>query len=146
MKDVLITIKGTQGIDNDSETVELTTLGKFGLKDGMKMISYEESEIIGAKGIKTFLRVKDDNTVILQRKGPVESRLTIQEGVRNTCFYGTQFGNMTIGIFGETVKCDLSPEGGTVKMSYTIDTNLQLVSRNTVEISVKEVEKECQKL
>lgn len=140
MKDVLISIKGTQGIDDTSDTVQLTTIGKLGFKNGMVMLSYEESEIVGAKGIKTLLRVKDSDTMILQRTGPVQSRLTIQKGVRNNCFYSTQFGDMMIGIFGETVECNMTPQGGTVKMSYTIDTNLQLVSRNVVEISVKEVE------
>ena len=139
MKDVLITVKGTQGIDDQSEVIELTTVGKMGFKNGMVMLSYEESEMVGAKGIKTLLRVKDNDTVILQRTGPVESRLTIQKGVRNSCFYSTQFGDMMIGIFGEKVECDIKPEGGTVKMSYTIDSNLQLISRNVVEISVKEV-------
>ncbi len=139
MKDVLITVKGTQGIDDQSEVIELTTVGKMGFKNGMVMLSYEESEMVGAKGIKTLLRVKDNDTVILQRTGPVESRLTIQKGVRNSCFYSTQFGDMMIGIFGEKVECNITPDGGTVKMSYTIDSNLQLISRNVVEISVKEV-------
>lgn len=145
MKDVLISIKGTQGVDGNNDVVELTTVGKMGFKDGMVMLSYEESEIIGAKGIKTLLRVKNSDTVILQRTGPVQSRLTIQKGVRNSCFYSTQFGDMMIGIFGETVECNIRPDGGTVKMAYTIDSNLQLVSRNVVEISVKEVEQGCQK-
>ena len=35
MKNVMITVKGVQGIDDEKDTVELTTEGKFGKKDGI---------------------------------------------------------------------------------------------------------------
>ena len=34
MKDVIISISGEQGIDNESDTIELTTVGRFGEKHG----------------------------------------------------------------------------------------------------------------
>lgn len=142
MKEVLINIKGTQGLDDNTEVIELTTVGKMGFKDGMVMLSYEESELSGAKGIKTNLRVKNSDTVILQRSGEMTSRLVVEKNVRNSCFYSTGFGEMVIGIYGEGIENNLTPSGGTLKMTYTIDSNLQLISRNIVEITVKEVEKD----
>ena len=44
------------------------------------------------------------------------------------------------GIFGEKIENNLTEQGGKLYMSYTIDSNLQLVSRNVVEINVREVE------
>lgn len=139
MKEVLIKIKGTQGLDGDTDSVELTTVGKMGVKEGQFLLTYDESEMLGVKGIKTSLMVKNDNTVILKRSGGYTSRLVVEEGVRNSCFYSTPHGDMVIGIFGESVSHTLSDKGGTVSMSYTIDSNLKLISRNTVEISVKGV-------
>lgn len=139
MKEVLIKITGTQGLDGDTDSVELTTVGKLGIKEGQFWLTYDESEMLGVKGIKTSLMVKDDNTVILKRSGGYTSRLVVEEGVRNSCFYSTPHGDLVIGIFGESVSHNLTDEGGTLNMSYTIDSNLQLISRNTVEISVKGV-------
>ena len=137
MKDVIIKIVGKQGMDDDVDSIELTTVGKMGIKDGKFLLTYDESEMLGVKGVKTSLMVKDDDTVILQRSGGYMSRLVIEKGARNSCFYSTPQGDLVIGIFGENVVHNLTESGGTLNMSYTIDSNLELISRNTVEISVK---------
>jgi len=139
MKNVLIKITGTQGLGDETDSVELTTEGKMGIKDGKFLLTYDESELLGVKGIKTSLMVKDADTVILQRSGGYTSRLVVQKGVRNSCFYSTPQGDLMLGIFGESVSSNLTSDGGTVNMSYTIDSNLQLISRNSVEISVRGV-------
>ena len=138
-KDVLISIKGTQGIDDNTDTIELTTIGRFGKRDQSFFMSYDESEISGLGNVKTVLHVRNDGSVVLQRSGEYESRLTIQSGVRNTCFYNTPYGDMVIGIFGESVQNSLNTDGGELSFSYTIDSNLQLISHNVIEISVKGV-------
>lgn len=141
MKDVIINIKGTQGIDGQTDTIDFTTDGRFGEKDGSFLISYDESEILGMKNVKTCLYIKLDNSVILQRSGSLESRLVVEEGIRSTCFYSTPHGDLLIGIFGETVSHDLKKNGGNILMKYTVDSNLNLISRNTVNITVREVKK-----
>lgn len=140
MKDVIISISGEQGIDNDSDVIELTTVGRFGEKNGSYYLSYDETEMLGTGGsVKTGIYIKPDKSVILQRTGSVESRLVVEEGKRSVCFYNTSAGELLIGIFGEKVKTDLTPCGGEISMKYTIDSNLRLVSRNYVKISVREV-------
>ena len=143
MKDVIINIKGEQGTDDNQETVELTTDGRFGEKNGSYFISYDESEMLGLGDVKTCLYIKPDKSVVLQRSGAVESRLIVEEGKRSICCYSTPHGDLTIGIFGEFVKTELSGSGGNISMRYTIDSELKLISRNTVNISVREVKK-CQ--
>ena len=70
----------------------------------------------------------------------MESRLVVEEGKRSTCYYNTPQGELLIGIFGESVKTELNSGGGKIHMKYTIDSNLNLISRNTVDISVKGAE------
>lgn len=139
MKDFLIKIKGMQELDGDKDTIELTTIGKYGFKNGTCFISYDDSEMLGIDNVKTVVHIKEDNTVVLQRNGGINSRLTVKEGKRSTSFYSTVHGEMMIGIFGESIEKNLGNNGGFLKMRYTIDSNLKLVSRNTIEISVKEV-------
>ena len=45
-----------------------------------------------------------------------------------------------LGIFGENITNDLNKNGGDLSMCYTIDIENAFISRNTVEISIKEVE------
>ena len=140
MKDVIIKITGMQGIEDQDDTIELTTVGRLGFRKGSILLSYEEGEMMGVNGVKTTLHIKDDNTVILQRSGAIASKLVVQKGVRNNCFYNTPQGEIMIGIFGENIRHNLTSEGGHLEMSYTIDSNLNLISRNKVEITVREVE------
>lgn len=135
MKDVLISIKGNDG----GEAIELMTDGRFGEKNGSYFLTYDETEMLGMGRVKTSIYIKPDNSVILQRTGAVESRLVVEEGKRSVCAYNTEVGELLIGILGESVKTNLTADGGDISMKYTIDSNLKLVSRNTVKISVRGV-------
>ena len=140
IKDVLISIKGTQGLEDNTDTVEFMTDGRFGINDGEYFISYDESAMLDSgEEVKTYLYLKSDNSVIIQRNGAVKSKILIEEGKRNTSFYTTPYGNLTIGVFGEAIQHNLSVFGGEITLKYTLDTDLKLLSENTVNISVREV-------
>ena len=138
IKDVIIDIKGIQGIDDDTDTIEFTTDGRFGVKDGEFFISYDEGQMFEeALDVKTSIFIKPDS-VVLQRSGAIKSRMVIAKGTRNTCFYSTPHGNLVLGIYGEKLNFNLSEKGGSLDMSYNIDSDLKLVSRNSVNISIRE--------
>lgn len=140
IKDVIIDIKTEQTVNGDTDLIEFTTDGRFGFKDGSYFIAYEESKLLEVEGeVKTTVFVRPDNSVVLQRRGAYNSRMIIEKGIRNNCFYSTPMGELTLGIFGEKVKTDLTDNGGTVLMNYSIDTNMHLLSQNQVKISIKEV-------
>jgi len=140
IKDVIIDIKTEQTVDGNTDTIEFTTDGRFGVKDDSYFISYDESRLLEVDGeIKTTVFIKPDNSVVLQRSGAYNSKMVIEKGVRNNCFYATPMGELSLGVFGEKVKTRLTGSGGDICMNYTIDTNLQLLSHNSVKISIKEV-------
>ena len=140
IKDVIIEIKTEQTVDSSTDQIEFTTDARFGFKDGSYFVSYDESRLLEVDGeVKTTLFVKPDNSIILQRKGAYNSRMVIEKGVRNNCFYMTPHGELSLGIFGEKVFSELDNNGGKISMKYTIDTGLQLLSRNSVNISIREV-------
>ena len=92
IKDVIISIKTEQTVGDSTDTIEFTTDGRFGIKDGSYFISYEESKLLEVDGdVKTTLYIKPDNSVIMQRNGAYSSRMVIEKGVRNNCFYVTAF-------------------------------------------------------
>ena len=140
IKDVIIDIKGVQGIDDNTDTIEFTTDGRFGFKDGEYYISYDEGQIFENKDkVSTKLFIKSNDSVILQRSGALKSKMVIEKGKRNTCFYSTMAGDLVIGIFGESVDYDFTENGGYVNLKYTIDSDLRVISRNSVNISIREV-------
>lgn len=140
IKDVIIDIKTEQSLDGQSDSIEFSTDGRFGIKDGSYFISYNESGLLDIQGeIKTTLYLKPDNTVVLQRKGSYNSRMVIEKGVRTNCFYSTPVGDLALGVFGEKVVSNLNDNGGSIALTYLIDADAKLLSRNKVSISVREV-------
>ncbi len=140
MKDVFISIKGVQGIDDNTDTVELMTDGRFGYKDGEFYISYDEGQMLDSgEKVLTQIFLKSDDSLVLQRKGSINSKMLIEKGNRNTCFYSTPHGDLVIGIFGEYIEHNLTEKGGDIKLKYTIDSDLRLISKNEVNISIREV-------
>lgn len=140
IKDVLINIKGIQGIDDQTDTIEFMTEGRFGIKDGEYYISYDESGMLDSgEEVKTHIYIKSSDSLVLQRTGAIKSRMVVEKGNRNTCFYSTPHGELVIGIFGECIEHNLTESGGELKLKYNIDSNLTLISKNEVNISVREV-------
>lgn len=138
MKDVLIQITGTQMTDGDDEVIELTTVGKLGEKNGKWYLSYDEGSGIGAEDVTTILKIEEEKMVTMQRSGQLQTRLTIEKGQRHLCHYQTIQGEMMIGVFGEKIKNSISYTGGRLYLSYTIDINSGFISRNQIEILIKE--------
>ncbi len=140
IKDVIIDIFSLQSLDDQSDTIEFTTDGKFGFENGEYYISYDEGKLFETEHeVRTKIFLKTDNSATLLRSGAFKSRMLIEKGKRNTCFYSTPYGEMVIGIFGEEIENHLTQDGGYLKLKYNIDSNLQLLSRNEVKISVREV-------
>ncbi len=140
MKEVLIKIKGTQTVDGESDVIELTTVGKMDVVGNKTYLRYDDSTSAGVDGVACMVKYDSkDDSVIMQRSGTLNSRMYIKKGQRHICHYETGQGVLTMGIFGENVSANFSSDGGSLSMSYTIDVNYGLMSRNEVEIKVKEV-------
>lgn len=138
MKKVLVKVKGTQGVDGENAVIELSTEGTLREFEGDYIITYSDDHTESGTQTKTQLTIQKSGTVILDRRGDLNSRLVITEGERNNCLYAIPQGSMTLGIYGKQVKSNMTASGGTVKMVYSIDMNLQPLSDNEVEIFVEE--------
>lgn len=140
MKDVIINIKGTQSNETDNDVIEFTTVGKFGERDKKYVVIYEENQTMEGLLVKTTIKADSENRIVMNRSGAIESRLIIEKGLKNQCFYSIPQGELVLGIFGENITNNLNKNGGNLSMCYTIDIDNGFISRNTVEISIKEVE------
>ena len=138
MKKVLVKVKGTQGVDGEKSVIELSTEGTLREFEGDYIITYSDDPTESGEKTKTQLTIQKNGTVILDRRGDLNSRLVITEGERNQCLYSIPQGSMTLGIYGKQVTSNMTASGGMVKMVYSIDMNLSPLSDNEVEIFVEE--------
>lgn len=136
-KNVCITIKSTQTVDEEKDTTELFTYGAMEQVDGGFRLHYDESEATGFEGSSVTLEVSD-NAVTMTRSGKVISSLFIEKGKKHHCHYGTEFGDFMIGVCTDEIKNELKSTGGDVYLKYTLDINSSYMSENEMHINVKE--------
>ncbi|MBS7397694.1 MAG: DUF1934 domain-containing protein [Ruminiclostridium sp.] len=136
-KNVCITIKSTQTVDEEKDTTELFTFGAMEQFDGGFRLHYDESEATGFEGSSVTLEVSD-NMVTMTRSGKVISSLFIEKGKKHHCHYGTEFGDFMIGVCTDEIKNELKSTGGDVYLRYTLDINSSYMSENEMHINVKE--------
>ena len=139
MQDVVIEIISTQEVNGDEDSIELTTVGKMNVINGKTYLKYDDSAATGVEGVSCLIKIDpDENSVVMQRSGVLNSRMYVKKGQRHICHYETGQGTLVLGVFGESVKDEMTSDGGSLFMSYTLDVNYGMVSRNKVQINVKQ--------
>lgn len=138
MNKILIEIKGIQRIDIQKEKMELTTVGTFEQTSDAYIIKYTEEQEPPAAPVDVCVKIdKNERAVEMTRSGAFHSCLIIEKSKRNLCHYGTEYGDILMGISGHTIEGDYEDEKGKFIFTYDIDINGALVSRNEVRISFR---------
>ena len=136
MKALIVKIKSTQGLGKEKEVVEFWAEGKIREENENIIISYLDNSVIEGAKVKTELTISGEDSITLERSGEISSKLIIEKGVRNNCFYSVPEGSLILGIYGKEIKNTLKDLTGNIKMIYTLDADMHPISENIVEISV----------
>lgn len=139
-KKVYIRIKGIQIIDDQSDVTELFTSGLFYKKNSNYYVCYDETETTGFGKSKTTLKIENNKKVTLMRSGDSKTHLIIENGQRNVGHYGTNVGDMLIGIYTKELDSQLDDNGGDLFFHYALDVNSSLISENEIYINIKGIE------
>lgn len=135
----LISIKGSQRVDGEEGSVELTTFGSYVKRGLSRYIVYKEYASDTVPVTRTsILKIDGNNRLTLMRKGGDSTRLILENGKRHLCQYDTGYGCLTVGIFTSQLDSNLDDKGGSLKVRYTLDINSVLSSMNELSITVKE--------
>lgn len=138
MTKALFTIIGHQKYDDDKDRVEMKTVGTIDHDDDNYIIRYNEELENNTVPIRARLNIaKDESKVEMIKSGPYSSCLIIEKSKRHLCNYGTEYGDMLMGIFGRDVENNFNDSEGTFKFSYDIDINGAISSQNDVTIKFK---------
>lgn len=137
-KKALITIIGKQDFGDDKDCVEFTTVGTFDENEENYIFRYNEEQENLKKPIRSKLTIaKDEKKVEMLRSGPYSSCLIIERSKRNLCRYGTEYGDLLMGIFGREIENHMDDEEGSFLFAYDIDINGAMSSRNEVKVKYK---------
>lgn len=121
VKTVTLSIRGQQSYaDQDPDVIELVTEGTFEEIDGGWKLSYEESDLTGLEGVNTTFQIQG-KTVTLIRSGKLNSQMIFQEGVPHDSLYQMEFGALMLTVCAIRVETDLTEEGGTIDLKYSIE-------------------------
>ena len=138
MAKAVITIIGHQKFDDDKDQVEMKTVGTVEYDDDNYIIRYNEELENSTAPLRAKLNIaKDESKVEMIKSGAYSSCLIIEKSKRHLCNYGTEYGDMLMGIFGREVENDFNENEGTFKFSYDIDINGAISSQNDVIIKFK---------
>lgn len=136
MDRILLEIIGTQQIDSQKDKIELTTMGTLRDDGSAYIIRYTEEQAPPLSPVKVTVRIqKDESAVQLTRTGAYDSCLTVEKSKRNLCRYGTEFGDVLLGIYGREIEAKINDSKGSFFFGYDIDVNGALASRNTVNMT-----------
>ena len=98
-KPVIISIKSTQNMDGQEDTIELVTQGvlRHSEEEGFALV-YPESELTGLEGgTLTTFRIAPDRITLL-REGTINSEMIFEEGQKHFSLYETPFGGLMLGV------------------------------------------------
>lgn len=137
-KDVVITLKSIQSVDNEHSETELKTKGTFSTIENGYEICYDESVATGFEGSKTILTCRGNEMASMQRTGKTYSNLVIEMNKKHHCHYGTPYGDIMVGIYAHSIDNKLDNTGGNLYFKYTIDINSSYISDNEIFITVTE--------
>ena len=138
MAKALITIIGHQKFDDDKDQVEMKTVGTFEHDEDNYIIRYNEELENSIAPLRAKLNIaKDESKVEMIKSGAYSSCLIIEKSKRHLCNYGTEYGDMLMGIFGREIKTEFNETEGTFKFSYDIDINGAISSQNDVIIKFR---------
>lgn len=137
-KNVIINVKGIQtDLEQDENTLELITEGKYYQKGNNYYITYKESEVTGMVGTTTTLKV-GDGVVTLMRFGKVNSQFVFQKGQKHISSYETEYGIFTIGVYANNVDINIDDKGGEIRVGYQVEIDNHSAGRNDFYMQIRE--------
>lgn len=138
MLNVLLKVLGTQQIDMQRDRMEITTVASFEENESCYILRYKEEQEKPSAPIDVCVKIqKDENMVEMTRSGEYASCLIIEKSRRNMCRYGTEYGDILMGISGHSIETEFNGESGEFTFGYDIDINGALASKNEVKMTFR---------
>ncbi len=136
MNKVIVSVVGTQkDVYGEESRIELVTVGRHHLKNGINYIAYQDSDANGMAGTDTLLKIGED-WVTLLRKGQIEHMQEFKLQESSTSLYRTPYGDMTLTVLTNNLEISFGSVSGTVDIGYELLVDGQWQSANHLYIKI----------
>ena len=137
-KDVLISLRGLQfdQSDSDVEKIETIMTGSYYEKNGSHYVLYEEIMEGFSEPVKNRIKF-GEHALELTRTGAVNVHMIFEEKRKNMTSYNTPYGNILIGI--DTRKIHIAQESDRimVDVDYALDVNYEYLADCQIVLDIK---------
>lgn len=117
----VLSIRGRQNYPGqEPDVIELVTDGTMERTEKGWNLAYEESDLTGMEGVRTAFCLEPEQ-VTLTRTGKLSSEMVFREGVPHESLYRMEFGALMVTVCATRVTYDITDQGGTVDVSYSIE-------------------------
>jgi len=136
-KNAIISVVSKQSDrEDDGESIEVVTPGKFYKENNCYYAVYEETEISGMKGTTTTLKI-DEEKFTLIRTGTTNTEMKFKKYVRDLTLYNTPHGALDLTVDTKELKMDVDNNGGDVFIDYDMIIGNQQILSTTLKINIK---------
>ena len=137
-KDVLVTIKGLQTLENidNPEEVELVAKGDYYYRNGHHYIFFEEMTEGFPQPTKNTIKITD-KSVEVKKKGVTNVQMIFEENKKNLTYYATPFGNLQMGIAATKIAVKEEEQGLDLAIDYALEINAEHAADCQIQINVK---------
>lgn len=134
-KDVLVSVKGTQVIDGERDSIEVITSGTWYEKNGKQYVLYEETYEEMNETTKNVVKISPE-LVEVTKKGAISSRMVYEGGKKHMSNYMTPMGLIVLGITTKDIFVEASEDALRLEIQYAMEMNGQFASESMLEMSV----------
>ena len=136
-KTVMLSICGRQSYPGqEPDCIELVTEGVLESTESGWLLVYEESDLTGLQGVTTTFQV-EPGVITLNREGPLNSQMVFEEGVPHESLYQMEFGALMITVCATDVRYDITENGGTIDLVYSIEIEQSAAGQINYHLDIK---------
>jgi uncharacterized beta-barrel protein YwiB (DUF1934 family) len=138
-KDVLVTVKGLQSMEDGSppEEVEMVAKGEYYYKNGHHYIFYNETIEGFTEQNRNSIKISE-NSVEVKKKGLTNMQMIFEEQKKNISYYVTPFGNLQMGIAATNIDIKEQEKSLELCIDYALEINGEHAADCQIAVSVKE--------
>ena len=133
-KDVLVSVKGTQYMDSESDSIEVITSGTWYEKNGRQYLMYEETYEEMQVTTKNTVKITP-NLIEVTKKGVIASKMIYELGKKHMSNYMTPMGLIVLGITTKEIFVEADEEKLQAEIRYAMEMNGQFVSENILTMT-----------
>jgi len=138
-KDVMISIRGLQFMDDDSDDeIETVQRGQYYEKNGSRFLLFDEYMEGFQEPAKNIMRF-NDNEMTLTKRGLINVQLDFEEGKKNLTSYRTPFGVIMLGVDTHSVQVLENGDELLLNIEYTLEADYQFVADCRIAVCAKSV-------